>query len=114
MLQLLERAAQHREARHREHGAEGEEAAQALGDAAWGKPMFARVEDREAGVLLVTLIDDAQTNVNEALVSQGLLRVAKSFQRRAAPLVESLREKELGAKKGRAGMWRFGDIEGKS
>ena len=35
-------------------------------------------------------------------------------QRRAAPLVESLREKELGAKKGRAGMWRFGDIEGKS
>ena len=91
--------------------AEGEEAAHALSDAAWGKPMLARVEDRDAGVLLVTLIDEAKANINEELVTQGLLRVAKSFQKRAAPLVASLREKEAAAKASRAGMWRFGDIE---
>uniref|UniRef100_A0A7S2GFY6 Uncharacterized protein n=1 Tax=Haptolina brevifila TaxID=156173 RepID=A0A7S2GFY6_9EUKA len=92
--------------------ADGEEAAIYLSQVAWGKPMLARVEDRNAGVLLVTLIDPVdQSNINEALVEAGLLRVAKTFEKRAAPLVRALREKELLAKKGRHGMWRFGDIE---
>lgn len=92
-------------------GADGEEAALALQEHAWGKPMLARVEDRNAGVLLVTLIDPAQLNINEALVGQGLLRVSKSAEKRAMPLVRKLQEKEQAAKTGRLGMWRFGDIE---
>lgn len=94
-------------------GADGEDAAHYLSDHAWGKPMLARVEDRDSGVLLVTLIDPGppQANVNEALVSNGLVRVAKVVDKRAGPLVRSLREKEEAAKSARAGMWRFGDID---
>jgi staphylococcal nuclease domain-containing protein 1 len=90
---------------------DGTEAANAFGSAVWNKPMLARVEDREGGVLLVTLFDDAQQNVNEMLVSEGLARVDKGTPRRAAPLVNGLKEKEEAAKSGRAGMWRFGDID---
>ena len=86
--------------------ADGFDAAQALGSAAWGKPMLARVEDREAGMLLVTLFDDKQQNVNESLVKEGLARVEKTFPKRAAPLVKSLCEKELIAKMAHLGMWR--------
>lgn len=92
-------------------GADGEEAAHALSDAAWGKRMVARVEDRDSGVLLVTLIDDAQVVVNNSLVSEGLLRVAKTADKRAAPVVNKLRELENAAKSSRKGVWRFGDIE---
>ncbi|EOD09062.1 hypothetical protein EMIHUDRAFT_452958 [Emiliania huxleyi CCMP1516] len=65
---------------------DGEEAALLLGDAAWGKTVVARVEDRASGVLLVTLFDAAQSCVNEKLVAAGLAR-------------------------GHVGMWRYGDIE---
>jgi hypothetical protein len=41
-------------------GSDGEEAAIALGTFAWGKPVVARVEDRQAGVLHVTLFDSTQ------------------------------------------------------
>lgn len=92
-------------------GAEGEEAARALSDAAWGKRVFARVEDRDAGVLLVTLLDDATGSVNEDLVSQGLLKVAKKFDKRAAPLVKGLQEKCDAAKTRRLGMWKYGDVD---
>jgi len=91
--------------------ADGLDAATALGDAAWGKPMLARVEDRAAGVLLVTLFDDKQVNVNESLVKEGLARVEKKPPKRAAPLVKGLYEKELVAKTSHIGMWRYGDVE---
>ncbi|KAL1500074.1 hypothetical protein AB1Y20_012749 [Prymnesium parvum] len=91
--------------------ADGAEAVSALGGMAWGKPMLARVEDRDAGVLLVTLFDEAQTNVNEKLVQDGLARVQKKTPKRAAPLVKGLYELELVAKTSHLGMWRYGDIE---
>lgn len=91
--------------------ADGLEAATALGDAAWGKPMLARVEDRAAGVLLITLFDDANQNVNESLVKEGLARVEKKPPKRAAVLVKGLYEKELVAKTSHIGMWRYGDVE---
>ena len=53
----------------------------------------------------------AQLNINEHLVATGLARVQKNPPRRAARVVEALREKELAAKAGRQGMWRYGDIE---
>jgi staphylococcal nuclease domain-containing protein 1 len=90
---------------------DGREAAQTLGETAWGKPMLARVEDREAGVLLVTLFDDAQLNINELLITEGLARVDKKPPKRAAPLVKGLYEKELVAKTKHIGMWIHGDIE---
>ena len=90
---------------------DGEEAALLLGDAAWGKTVVARVEDRASGVLLVTLFDAAQSCVNEKLVAAGLARVEKGVARRAEPLVAALREHEAAAKKGHIGMWRYGDIE---
>jgi staphylococcal nuclease domain-containing protein 1 len=92
--------------------ADGERAAYSLSEQAYGKPMLARVEDRNAGVLLVTLIDPgSQASINDALVEEGCLRVAKTFEKRAAPIVRALREKELAAKTGRKGMWKYGDIE---
>lgn len=91
-------------------GADGEEAAHALSTAAWGKPMLARVEERLGDVLLVTLSHKGNC-VNDELLEAGLLRVGKDAPRRAAGLVAKLREKEETAKKGRYGVWRYGDID---
>ena len=41
-------------------GADGHDAAMALGAAAWGKAVLARVEERQGATLLVTLFDPAQ------------------------------------------------------
>lgn len=92
-------------------GADGEEAAHAFGAAAWGKPILARVEERSGDVLLVTLVDDQKTNVNETLVSEGLLRVEKGSTKRSAPLIRLLQEKEQEAKNARLGIWRYGDVD---
>jgi len=91
--------------------ADGNDAAIAFSDAAWGKQLLARVEDRKAGVLHVTLFVDAQTNFNEDLVAAGLARVEKTASKRALPLLQALQEKERIAKAGRAGMWKYGDID---
>jgi len=93
-------------------GTDGEEAAIALGTAAWGQPVVARVEDRQAGVLHVTLFDAAQSCINERLVSEGRARVAKhSIPKRAEPLVAGLRALEQKAKSSHVGLWRYGDVE---
>lgn len=89
-------------------GADGNEAAVAFSSAAWGKPLLARVEDRKAGVLHVTLFVDAQTNINEHLISQGLARVRKTVSKRDMPLVQALLEKQQAAKMERKGMWQYG------
>jgi len=89
----------------------GEDAFQTLGEMAYGKPMLARVEDREAGVLLVTLFDEHKANINEILVGRGLARVEKKPPKRAASLVKGLYEKEMLAKAQHVGMWVHGDIE---
>ena len=88
--------------------ADGYDAAVAFSDAACGKQLLARVEDRKAGVLHVTLFVDAQTNVNEELVAAGLARVEKTASKRALPLLQALQEKERVARTGRAGMWKYG------
>ena len=90
---------------------DGEEAALLLGDAAWGKTVVARVEDRASGVLLVTLFDAAQSCVNEKLVAAGLARVEKTASKRSLPLLQALQEKERGAKAERNGIWTYGDID---
>lgn len=92
-------------------GADGQDAAVAFSAAAWGKPLLARIEDRKAGVLHVTLFVDAQTNINEQLVSAGLARVEKTAAKRLLPLLQALQEKELTAKKERNGVWKYGDID---
>jgi len=90
---------------------DGTDAVMSLAGAAWGKPVFARVEDRQAGVLHVTLFDAAQSSVNEQLVASGLARVEKDVAKRNSLLAKSLADKELTAKNGRLGMWRYGDID---
>jgi len=50
-------------------------------------------------------------SINEALLEQGLVRLGKTVPRRAAALLTKLREKEDLARKGRHGMWRYGDID---
>ena len=92
-------------------GADGQEAAMTFSEVAFGKPVLARVEDRKAGVLHVTLFVDAQTNVNEQLVSEGLARVEKTTPKRAQPLIQALKEKEEIAKRERKGMWQYGDCD---
>merc|ERR1719217_976124 len=71
---------------------------------------MARVEERQGELLQVTLTHNG-VNINEELVSQGLLRVAKHTPRRAEKYVKGMREHETTARKTRAGMWRFGDID---
>ena len=90
--------------------ANGEEAAMALSAAAWGKAARCRVEARDRGVLHVTLLDGTRS-VNEEMVEQGLARVEKTANRKAAPLVAKLREKEDEAKAAHRGVWRYGDVE---
>jgi len=92
-------------------GAEGEDAAHALSEAAWGKRMRARIEDRDAGVLLVTLLDESKGSVNEDMVLQGLLKVTKKVDKRAMPLVKVLQEKCESAKTRRLGIWKYGDVD---
>jgi len=92
-------------------GADGEEAAITLSES-MGKPVAARVEERKGALVYVTLIvDGGKLNLNEKLVSDGLARVEKTFVKKAQPLVEALKEKQNEAKRGRIGMWKYGDIE---
>jgi len=90
---------------------DGQEAVMALADAAWGKPVYARVEHRQGEVLYVTLLDAAQGSVNEQLVASGVARVQKDAPKVLAKVANALREKEEVAKTNRAGMWRYGDID---
>jgi staphylococcal nuclease domain-containing protein 1 len=92
-------------------GADGQDAANTFSGQVWGKPLLARIEDRKAGVLHVTLFVDAQTNINEQLVAAGLARVEKTASKRSLPLLQALQEKERGAKAERNGMWTYGDID---
>ena len=82
----------------------------ALSAAAWGKAARCRVEARDRGVLHVTLLDGTRS-VNAEMVEQGLARVEKTANRKAAPLVAKLREKEDEAKAAHRGVWRYGDVE---
>lgn len=90
---------------------DGTDAALAFSRAAWGKRMLAKVEDRQAGVLFVTLFDPSQTNINELLLSEGLARVDKAAPKRAALVLKSMTAKEAAAKSSRKGMWCHGDVE---
>ena len=92
-------------------GGDGEEAAYALSDAAWGKVVLARVEERSGDCLSVTLFDKDQQNINEYLVKEGLVRVTKANDKRFMPQLKALRDAEQEARRGRKGMWRFGDID---
>ena len=93
-------------------GDHGEEAAITLSES-MGKPVAARVEDRKPGgaVHVTLIVDGGKVNLNEKLVSEGLARVEKTFVKKAQPLVEALKEKQNDAKRGRLGMWKYGDID---
>lgn len=91
-------------------GGDGEEAAHALSGLGWGKSVMARVEERQGDLLHVSLTSGGES-INEALLEQGLVRLGKTVPRRAAALLTKLREKEDAARKGRHGMWRYGDID---
>ena len=94
-------------------GGDGEDAAYAL-SAHMGKVVKARVEVRDGDTLLVTLTGGtaASSSVNEELVEQGLLRVSKEYYpKRMASLVSKMKEREESARKARAGMWKYGDID---
>ena len=82
-----------------------------LSDAAWGKVVLARVEERIGDALNVTLFDKEQQNLNELLVKEGLLRVTKANDKRFMAQLRGLREKEQEARTRRMGMWRYGDMD---
>jgi len=90
---------------------DGLDALNMLGDDAWGKPVMARVDDRQGGTLHVTLFDASGDSVNEKLVSAGLARAEKKPLKRFATLAAALQKKEEEAKASRSGMWRYGDID---
>lgn len=92
-------------------GGDGEAAAYALSDAAWGKVVLARVEERSGDALNVTLFDKEQQNLNELLVKEGLVRVTKANDKRFMPQLRALREKEQDSRTRRMGMWRYGDMD---
>lgn len=99
---------------------EGLEAAQALQSMAWGKDLTANIHCDLEGKLQVTLLA-GETNINEALVKEGLARVAKqgvveamsSRMADSSPIVKLAADLQVAqetARKSRTGIWRYGDI----
>ena len=100
----------------------GAEAAELLSQMTWGRPLLMvnhNGKDAE-GRDLVELVD-AETGVNMGLelVSQGLARVSRTEAKRARrgrsteaeqAYLKLLEEEQVGAKSGRIGMWKYGDV----
>lgn len=92
-------------------GGDGEAAAAALWSECGGKVLTARVEERE-GETLHVILSTGGVNVNDEMVSAGLVRVTKEWvPKRGMALVAKMRESQDKARKERAGMWRYGDID---
>lgn len=99
---------------------EGIDAARMFQSMAWGKDLSARIHCEADGVLALTLMD-GDTNLNEALVSNGLARVAKQAEvdllsskmidsNSVVALAAELNVAQEAARKSRTGIWRYGDI----
>jgi len=104
----------------------GEESAVAFSRLAYGKLLRARALGVEGGKLLVSLQEGGEEalpaskakTLNQALVEEGLARVSKRAERTvkklgvaaAVALVEELKGAQEGARRGRVGIWRYGDV----
>jgi staphylococcal nuclease domain-containing protein 1 len=105
----------------------GREAALALSDAAFGRPMALRILGKDlAGRAQVEVTDPeagagASNSVNEELVKAGIARLSKNDARRvkrvakgpadeAAALVARLEAAQAHARSRRLAMWRYGDV----
>ena len=104
----------------------GEESAVAFSRLAYGKVLRARVFGQEGGKLLVSLQEGGEGAVqaskaktlNQSMVEEGLARVSKRADRTvkklgvpaAVALVEEMKEAQEGARRGRVGMWKYGDV----
>lgn len=99
----------------------GYESAEMLGEQASGRTFTASVHFRdrtsasrrgrpEAPELRVDLVDAQGTSVSEALVAAGLARLEKR-RGRPPPGTEALAAVEEQARKSRAMMWQYGDID---
>lgn len=102
---------------------EGVEAGRTLQKIAWGKDLTCTMyAPDEKGRIAVTLVDvNGGDSVNKELVTDGLARVPKQSVvddlasrmvdgKPVLQLAETLLEAQESARKGRRGMWRYGDI----
>lgn len=104
----------------------GHEAAVAFSRLAYGKVLRARVFGLERGTLLVSLQEEGEDSspvtsmktFNQLMVEEGLARLSKQAdgvisklgKSSAVNLVEEMKEAQELARRGRIGMWRYGDV----
>lgn len=102
----------------------GVEAARELQHLAWGKKLTARIHCAIEGKNYMTLYDPEDpsgTSINSHLVASGMGRTSKKQDldvmisrmvdtNKALEFLADLTVKQEEAKKGRNGMWRYGDV----
>mmetsp|Transcript_28764 Transcript_28764/g.37765 ORF Transcript_28764/g.37765 Transcript_28764/m.37765 type:complete len:904 (+) Transcript_28764:127-2838(+) len=98
----------------------GRDAGMAFSEFAWGRDLIAKVYGRDADGRLRTVLYDGENpvSVNESMVQMGLCRIDKSEVgdiTRSFPtaqeLVEQIENSQQAAKKSRANIWRYGDVD---
>ncbi|CAN0134471.1 unnamed protein product [Heterosigma akashiwo] len=92
-----------------------------LSELAWGRELICRAYWRcpETGQLRVVLHDgEVPASVNEGLISAGVCRINKKemaqIQKQfptSSEFFDALKASQEMAKKSRANMWRYGDVE---
>lgn len=100
----------------------GADAARMFQSLCWGKDLAARIHGTdEVGRIAIAIVMDSGETVNSKLVSAGLARVAKASVAKTMAsrvvdgsnvlkLAAELNVAQDGARRSRAGMWRYGDI----
>lgn len=93
----------------------GHDAAQMLGEVAWGHTLSARVHGVDEQNRLQVSLYKNNASVSETLVLAGVLRTDRKAIKTAAPyqktVVDALRAAQDAAKKKRVCMWQYGDVE---
>lgn len=93
----------------------GHDAAQMLGEVAWGHTLSARVHGTDEQNRLKVSLYKSNKSVSETLVEAGVLRTDRKSLKTAAtyqkPVVDGLVNAQDAAKKKRACMWQYGDVE---
>uniref|UniRef100_K3X0E8 Uncharacterized protein n=1 Tax=Globisporangium ultimum (strain ATCC 200006 / CBS 805.95 / DAOM BR144) TaxID=431595 RepID=K3X0E8_GLOUD len=93
----------------------GHDAAQMLGEVAWGHTLSARVHGTDDQNRLKVSLYKNNQSVSETLLEAGVLRTDRKALKHVAPyqqaVVDGLVKAQDAAKKKRVCMWRYGDVE---
>jgi len=98
----------------------GRDAGMALSEFTWGRELLVKIygRDEEGRLCVVAYEGENNSSINESMVRMGLCRLSRSKYASltrnfpsAREVVERLQEAQQVAKKSRANIWRYGDID---